>query len=74
MGKVEVNIWEINKHTKKGEVIVVPGKVLGDGVLEHPIKIAAKAFSESAKEKIVKAGGKIITLEEAKKSKARLMK
>ena len=72
--KVEVNIWKINKYTKKGEVVIVPGKVLGDGTLDHPVKVAAKAFSESAKKKILEAGGKIISFEEAKKAKVRLMK
>ena len=34
-----------------------PGKVLGDGELSRAYKIAAHAFSGSAKEKIAKAGG-----------------
>ena len=32
-------------------------KILGDGKLEHPLKVTAHAFSKSAKEKIEKAGG-----------------
>jgi large subunit ribosomal protein L15 len=33
-------------------------KILGDGELQKPLEIHAHQFSESAKEKIVKAGGK----------------
>ena len=32
-------------------------KILGEGELDHALKIKAHAFSESAKEKIAKAGG-----------------
>ena len=37
-------------------------KVLGTGKIEKPITIKAKAFSAKAKEKIEKAGGKIIEI------------
>ena len=60
----EVNIWRINKHTKKGETVVVPGKVLGDGSLDHKLEIAAFKFTQSAKEKIKKAGGKFMSISE----------
>ncbi|MBI4970353.1 MAG: 50S ribosomal protein L15 [Candidatus Omnitrophica bacterium] len=37
-------------------------KVLGQGELKAPVEIEAHAFSESAKQKIEKAGGKVILL------------
>ena len=74
MAKIKVNLWKINKYTKKGEAVIVQGKVLGEGLLEHPVSIAAESFSESAKKKIKGAGGKIITKQEAEKAKAKLMK
>lgn len=37
-------------------------KVLGDGELTKPLKVAAHRFSASAKEKITKAGGEVIVL------------
>ena len=40
-----------------------PVKVLGDGSLTRPMKIAAHAFSASALEKIKKAGGEAQSLE-----------
>ncbi|MBD3261125.1 MAG: 50S ribosomal protein L18e, partial [Candidatus Altiarchaeales archaeon] len=30
-----VNLHKINKHTSDGDTVVVPGKVLGEGLLEH---------------------------------------
>ena len=57
-----VNLSNISRYTKENEIIVVPGKVLGAGDLEHKLTISAFQFSDGAKEKIVKAGSKIIPL------------
>ncbi|MBI5159464.1 50S ribosomal protein L18e [Candidatus Micrarchaeota archaeon] len=59
---VGVNVGKINDLTKKGEVVLVPGKVLGTGVLDHAVSVAALKFSESAKGKIASAGGKCLGL------------
>lgn len=59
-----VNISKINRHTAEGDVLLVPGKVLGAGLLDHPVTVAAVTFSESAVEKITEAGGKCLSLEE----------
>jgi len=59
-----VNLSKINLYTKENETIVVPGKVLGSGVLDHKVTISAYQFSDSAKEKITKAGAKMIPLNE----------
>jgi len=40
----------------------VPVKILGDGDLNKAVEISAHAFSQSAKEKIEKAGGKVTVL------------
>ncbi len=37
-------------------------KVLGDGELTKKLKVSAHRFSESAKEKIEKAGGEVVVL------------
>ena len=57
-----VNLSSISRHTKENEIIVVPGKVLGAGDLEHKLTISAFQFSDGAKEKIEKAGAKIVPL------------
>jgi len=51
-----VNLYKINKHTKSDETIIIPGKVLGIGELDHAVTVAAWQFSESATEKINKIG------------------
>jgi len=41
-------------------------KILGDGKIDHALKISAHAFSKSAREKIQKAGGKAVIIEDKK--------
>lgn len=62
--RTQVNLSRINRHTEKGEVVAVPGKVLGTGLLNHQVTIAAFQFSEIAKKKINEAKGKHLTLPE----------
>lgn len=62
-----VNISRLNRFTKENEIVVVPGKVLGTGTINHSITIAAFAFSGNAKEQIEKAKGKCLTIKELAK-------
>lgn len=65
--QVEVDLDALRVHGLiKGRL---PVKVLGDGELAKPLKIAAHAFSKSAKAKIEKAGGTAETIG-AKKEEA----
>lgn len=59
----EVNVAKLNRYTSEGEVIVVPGKVLGAGDLDHNVTVAAYKFSMTAREKI-NAAGTTMSLEE----------
>lgn len=65
--RVAVNLSRINRCTKDGDVVVVPGKVLGSGFLDHKLCIAALSFSESAIEKTRSAGGECISIKELMK-------
>jgi len=62
--RVEVNVAHIERYTKKGETVVIPGVVLGYGELTKPLTISAWKFSKPAKEKIEKIKGKAISIEE----------
>jgi large subunit ribosomal protein L18e len=62
--RIEVNLSKIERYANENEVIVVPGKVLGMGDLTKKVTVAAWAFSKTAKEKIEKAGGKVLSIEE----------
>lgn len=60
----EVNISRINRHASENETIIVPGKVLGTGKLNHKVKVAAWKFSKTAKDKIKEAEGEYLTIQE----------
>ncbi|PSP86919.1 50S ribosomal protein L18e [Halobacteriales archaeon QS_4_69_34] len=60
----EVNLGRIERHATAEELVVVPGKVLGAGVLDTPVTVAAVDFSDSARTKIERVG-EPITLERA---------
>jgi large subunit ribosomal protein L18e len=62
--RAQVNVSRIARYTKKGDIVVVPGKVLGAGSIGHPIVVGAFNFSVQAVKKITSAGGKCITLME----------
>ncbi len=57
-----VNLAKIQRFTKENETIVVPGKVLGAGDIDHTVNVAAFNFSSQAKEKIQKANGKALSI------------
>jgi large subunit ribosomal protein L18e len=61
----EVNLGRIERYAREDETIVVPGKVLGSGVISKAITIAAVDFSSSAETKIKQADGEAIGLEQA---------
>lgn len=60
--RVAVNLSRINRYTEAGEVLAVPGKVLGAGSLTHPVTVAAFSFSKMAWKKIALAEGRALTL------------
>jgi large subunit ribosomal protein L18e len=60
----EVNLNRISMYTHDKETALIPGKVLSTGKLTKKVSIAAWAFSDAAHEKIKKAGGKTMTIDE----------
>ncbi len=62
--RIAVNLSKIQRYANDGDVVVVPGKVLGAGTLSKKVSIAAFTFSMKALEKINLAGGKALTIEE----------
>jgi len=60
----EVNLDRISRHINDKETALIPGKVLSDGELTKKVSIAAWSFSEKTEEKIKKAGGKHMSIEE----------
>ncbi len=62
--KVEVNLSDIERNVQKGETVVVPGIVLAAGELTKNVNVAAWRFSGNAGDKIKKAKGKVLTIDE----------
>jgi large subunit ribosomal protein L18e len=60
--RVALNLSRINRYTQEGATVAVPGKVLGSGVIDHEVTVAAMAFSTVARKKIEQAGGRCIPL------------
>lgn len=59
----KVDLSGIDRHAGK-YTVVVPGVVLGTGEVKKAGKVAALRFSESARAKLEKAGGKCLTIRE----------
>jgi large subunit ribosomal protein L18e len=62
--RAAVNLSRINRYTQKGDAVVVPGKLLGAGVLDHSVTVAAFSASEMAKEKLKAAKAKYLSIPE----------
>jgi large subunit ribosomal protein L18e len=65
--RVAVNLSRLNRYTKEGETVVVPGKVLGAGKASHTLTVAAFAFSNVAKSKIKEAKGNCLSIRDLMK-------
>ncbi|MFB6182942.1 MAG: 50S ribosomal protein L18e [Haloarculaceae archaeon] len=55
----EVNLGRIERYAREDETVVVPGKVLGSGVLQKDVTVAAVDFSSTARTKIDQVGDSI---------------
>ena len=62
--RVAVNLSQLNRHTKKADVVVVPGKILGTGSIDHAVTVASFGISDTAKVKLEAAKAKYITIPE----------
>lgn len=60
----EVNLSRINRYSGTDDTVLIPGKVLGAGSIEHKVTVVALNFSDSAMEKILDKGGSCLTIEE----------
>lgn len=60
----EINVSRISRHTKKDDVVLVPGRVLGSGNIDKPVTVASIHASDAAKRKIIASGGRSLTIEE----------
>lgn len=61
---IKVNLWKINKYSKEDDNLIIPGKVLGVGNLDHRLNICAIDFSKSALEQIKNSKSNIIKIDQ----------
>jgi len=47
-----INLFEIDKQTTPGDIIIIPGKVLSKGEVTKKVRICALSMSMEAKEKL----------------------
>ena len=59
-----VNVSKLEYNVNKNGKAIVPGKLMGTGIVTKKMTIAAYSFTDSAKEKIQSAGGKCLTYNE----------
>jgi len=57
----DINLNRIAQLTKENDTVVFPGKVLGTGNIPHKITLCSFSISNSAANKIIDNGGKLIS-------------
>jgi len=62
-----VNLWKLQKVCKADETIIVPGKVLGDGLINKKLTVVALSFSKDAKQKLSAAGVNALSIQDLMK-------
>lgn len=68
--EAQVNLYRLNKLSKKDEVVVVPGKLLGVGALDHPLTVAYVEASKTALLGLKQSKATVVPLEAFLKDRA----
>ena len=62
--QASVNLEQIDKESKAGDTILVPGKVLSSGNITKKIRICALGISSSAREKLKASKSEFVTIDQ----------
>jgi len=62
--RTSVNLSRINRNTKRADTVIVPGKILGSGSINHTITVASFGASEKAKAKLAAVKAKYVSIPE----------
>ena len=60
----KVNVGKLDSISPEGGVILVPGKVLGEGEVGKALHVGAVAYTSSAADKITSAGGEALLIKD----------
>ncbi len=66
--RCDVNIHKINRCSNSGDLVIVPGKVLGTGTMGHSISISAIEYSGTALVELERAKCAVLGIDELYKS------
>ncbi len=58
----EVNLSRLQRHAADGDVVVIPGKLLGTGRLTKTLRVSAYQSSEAARTGVEAAGGQVLEI------------
>ncbi|MGC8652043.1 MAG: 50S ribosomal protein L18e [Candidatus Micrarchaeia archaeon] len=67
--RASVNLYKLDKYTKEGDTVIVPGKVLSVGRMSHSISIAALEYSAQALAKLRASNCSIMSIGDIVKQK-----
>ena len=62
--RVEINLFRLNKITKDNDIVLIPGKILGSGNMDHSITCASLNISTLAEEKLKNAKCSVLSIHE----------
>ena len=62
--RTTLNLNHISRSSTADSAVLVPGKVLGAGLIKHPVTVGAFEFSQGAKVKIERAGGRCVSIKD----------
>ncbi|MBI2630481.1 50S ribosomal protein L18e [Candidatus Pacearchaeota archaeon] len=61
--RIGVNLDKIDKNTKEGDTVVIPGKVLSNGEISKKIRVVAFKFSSEAEKKLKNKKCEMVSIE-----------
>ncbi|MCL5430576.1 MAG: 50S ribosomal protein L18e [Candidatus Marsarchaeota archaeon] len=72
--RAAVTITKLNRHTKEGDNVLIPRKVLSTGKMDHKISIAALEYSTTALKELKGSGCEILDIKDmAKRQRIKLI-
>jgi large subunit ribosomal protein L18e len=66
--RTSINLYKIDKNSKEGDNVVVPGKVLSTGPITHSFSISAIEFSAEALRMLKDANCKVVDIKDMVKA------
>jgi len=59
-----LNLNHVARATNSDSLVLIPGKLLGSGIIKHRVVIGAFEYSNAARTKVEQAGGRCMTMKD----------